>query len=80
MAKHLWDLASKKDSLWVKWCHTHMLGDKCLWSCRVQPNGSWLWQKIMKSEIAFMLVYSLRYVMGGIYLSGRTTGICLGLR
>lgn len=29
MAKHIWDLASKKDTLWVKWCHEYMLRGPC---------------------------------------------------
>ena len=34
MVKHLWDLARKKDSLWVKWCHTYIIKDKCLWTLK----------------------------------------------
>ena len=30
------------------WCHTYILGTKCLWTYKVQPNASWTWLKIMK--------------------------------
>lgn len=33
MMKYLWDIARKKDSLWVKWCHIYMLRNKSLELC-----------------------------------------------
>lgn len=53
MAKHLWDIASKKDTLWVKWCHEYMLKGQCLWTCRLPNDASWTWLKIMKLRDSF---------------------------
>ena len=46
MIKHLWDLACKKDSLWVKWCHTYIIKGSCLWTLKCHQNASWTWRKI----------------------------------
>lgn len=62
MAKHLWDLARKKDSHWVKWCHMFMIKDKCLWGCRCPSNASWTWLKITKLRDSFHDV--IRYKVG----------------
>lgn len=48
MVKHQWDLARKKDSLWVKWCHTYITKDKCLWTLKCHQNASQSWTKILK--------------------------------
>lgn len=42
MVRHLWDIARKKDSLWVKWCHQYRLMNKSLWegSGQLIPLGS----------------------------------------
>lgn len=47
MCKHLWDLARKKDSLWVKWCHIFMLKGRNLWVCPIANGSSWAWRKIL---------------------------------
>ena len=70
MAKHIWDLASKKDTLWVKWCHTYMIKDKCFWTCNCGQSASWTWRKILK-----LLLLSMKWGMGGIYLFVWTIGI-----
>ena len=48
MTKHLWDLANKKDSLWVKWCHNYIIKDVCLWTCTYNQNAYWTWRKLLK--------------------------------
>lgn len=48
MMKHLWNVYSKKDSLWVKWCHSYTLKGRCLWTCNTPTNSSWTWLKLMK--------------------------------
>ena len=62
MMKHLWDLARKKDSLWVKWCHMFMLRGKNLWNCSCGIDASWTWRKLMK--LRHLVVGFIRYVIG----------------
>lgn len=46
MMTHLWDIARRKDSLWVKWCHMFMSRNRNL---RFGPiDASWTWNKLMK--------------------------------
>ena len=40
MVKHLWNLARKKDSLWVKWCHTCVIKGRCLWTLKYKQNAN----------------------------------------
>lgn len=47
MMKHLWNVAGKKDSLWVKWCHSHILKGQCLWTCKTPTNASWTWLEVI---------------------------------
>jgi hypothetical protein len=53
MAKHIWDIARKKDSLWVKWCHFFLLKGKCIWIQQCPNSVSWTWLKIMKLRASF---------------------------
>ena len=62
MLKHLWDIARKKDSLWVKWCHMFMLRGKSVWGCRCFADSSWTWRKILKLRSA--AIQFIRYVVG----------------
>lgn len=48
MIRHLWDLARKKNSLWVKWGHTYMLSGRSLWLVEVHGDVSWTWRKLRK--------------------------------
>lgn len=48
MVRHIWDIARKKDSLWVKWCHQFMLRGKSLWGGQWAADTSWTWKKIVK--------------------------------
>ena len=48
MMRHLWDVARKKDSLWVKWCHMFMLNGRNLWNMDIHGEVSWTWRKILK--------------------------------
>ncbi|XP_071695535.1 uncharacterized mitochondrial protein AtMg00310-like [Rutidosis leptorrhynchoides] len=45
---HIWRLISHKDSLWVRWIHTHKLAGRNFWNIDTQPNASWSWRKILE--------------------------------
>ena len=57
MLRHMWDLARKKDSMWVQWCHTYMLKGRSLWVGEVHGDVSWTWRKLMKlKDIAWSFI------------------------
>ncbi|GJU21733.1 RNA-directed DNA polymerase, eukaryota, reverse transcriptase zinc-binding domain protein [Tanacetum coccineum] len=48
MIKYLWNIVSKKDSLWVKWVNSYRLKGKCVWTLSVSNNTAWSWRHILK--------------------------------
>ncbi|GJZ99953.1 hypothetical protein Tco_0672504 [Tanacetum coccineum] len=53
MSKHVWNLVSKKDSVWVKWINFYRLVDKrsCernFWDVPVLNDACWGWRKILQ--------------------------------
>ncbi|GJT46938.1 RNA-directed DNA polymerase, eukaryota, reverse transcriptase zinc-binding domain protein [Tanacetum coccineum] len=47
MVKHLWNIASKKDSLWVKWLNGYRIKGNCVWNMKVKKNFSWNLKQIL---------------------------------
>ena len=62
MTRHLWDVARKKDTLWVKWCHTFMLRECSLWNCSCTGNISWTRRKLLK--LRGKVVDFIKYIVG----------------
>lgn len=50
MMRHKWDIARKKDTLWVKWCHVYMLRGRSMWGSRRASDASWTWRKLMRTR------------------------------
>ncbi|GJS48870.1 RNA-directed DNA polymerase, eukaryota, reverse transcriptase zinc-binding domain protein [Tanacetum coccineum] len=48
MVKHLWYIASRKESLWVKWLNVYKLKGECLWDMKVRDSFSWNLKQILK--------------------------------
>ncbi|GJT19247.1 RNA-directed DNA polymerase, eukaryota, reverse transcriptase zinc-binding domain protein [Tanacetum coccineum] len=48
MIKYLWNVASKKDSLWVKWVSIYRLKGRSLWEIDIDNNASWGWKRLME--------------------------------
>lgn len=48
MTKHLWAIALKADTLWVKWNHTYIIRDHCLWHIPIPASASWTIRKLLK--------------------------------
>ncbi|GKB93703.1 hypothetical protein Tco_0979840 [Tanacetum coccineum] len=46
--KHLWNVASKKDSLWVKWVNIYRLKGRNVWEVANDEIPSWGWRKLME--------------------------------
>ncbi|GKC61991.1 hypothetical protein Tco_1089589, partial [Tanacetum coccineum] len=47
IVKHLWNIASKKDSLWVKWLNMYRIKGNCIWDLKVKKNFSWNLKQIL---------------------------------
>ncbi|KAJ9536547.1 hypothetical protein OSB04_un000299 [Centaurea solstitialis] len=47
LAQHMWDLATKRDSLWVRWVLNSALKGANLWVARKSSRWSWVLSKIM---------------------------------
>ncbi|GKC30569.1 hypothetical protein Tco_1037863 [Tanacetum coccineum] len=53
MSKHIWNIVSKKDSLWVKWVNSYRLLDRRsnernLWDLPILNDVCWGWKKILQ--------------------------------
>ncbi|GJW02174.1 RNA-directed DNA polymerase, eukaryota, reverse transcriptase zinc-binding domain protein [Tanacetum coccineum] len=47
LVKQLWNVATKKDTLWVKWIHEEKLKGKSIWNAQVDYNSSVGWKNIL---------------------------------
>ncbi|GJX44527.1 RNA-directed DNA polymerase, eukaryota, reverse transcriptase zinc-binding domain protein, partial [Tanacetum coccineum] len=47
LAKHVWNIATKKDSLWVKCVHSVKLRGKNIWEISADVNDSWEWRNLL---------------------------------
>ncbi|GKD46635.1 hypothetical protein Tco_1271280 [Tanacetum coccineum] len=47
MAKHLWNIASMKESLWVKWINVFRLKGERIWDVDCEKNSSYGWKQIL---------------------------------
>lgn len=45
--KHIWDLLSKRRSLWVDWIWCNYIRDSSFWSVKSRPSWSWLFRSIL---------------------------------
>ncbi|GJZ66992.1 hypothetical protein Tco_0630232 [Tanacetum coccineum] len=46
--KHLWNIASDKNTLWVKWVNTLKLKGRSIWAINEDASDSWGWKNILK--------------------------------
>ncbi|GJZ84342.1 hypothetical protein Tco_0649681 [Tanacetum coccineum] len=47
LVKYLWNVASKKESLWVKWINVVKLKNRSVWDVAIDPKYSWGWKCIL---------------------------------
>ncbi|GJT93496.1 RNA-directed DNA polymerase, eukaryota, reverse transcriptase zinc-binding domain protein [Tanacetum coccineum] len=45
--KHLWNVAAKKDTLWVKWVHVEKLKGRRKWEVDCDSNSSSVWRNLL---------------------------------
>ncbi|KAJ8423397.1 hypothetical protein Cgig2_029107 [Carnegiea gigantea] len=53
IAKLVWAVATKKDTLWVKWVHGRYIKDTNCWDYALAPDSSWTWKKICSTKETF---------------------------
>lgn len=46
IGKIVWQIANKKDTLWVKWVHTVYIKGREWWDYKCSTNASWIWRSI----------------------------------
>ncbi|GJT80580.1 RNA-directed DNA polymerase, eukaryota, reverse transcriptase zinc-binding domain protein [Tanacetum coccineum] len=61
LIKHLWNVANKKDTLWVKWVSMVKLKGRSVWEIEKQSNDSSLWKNLMdlRGEIRNFVQYKV---------------------
>nr|GEX01311.1 RNA-directed DNA polymerase, eukaryota, reverse transcriptase zinc-binding domain protein [Tanacetum cinerariifolium] len=47
LAKNVWNIATKKDSLWVKWIYFVKLRGKIIWEVKEDNEDSWGWKNLL---------------------------------
>ncbi|KAJ9536710.1 hypothetical protein OSB04_un000095 [Centaurea solstitialis] len=53
LAKHVWDLCSRRNSLWVTWIHRYCIRQDSFWTMRVLPKWSWSFRKLLSLREEF---------------------------
>ncbi|GJR78441.1 putative RNA-directed DNA polymerase, eukaryota, reverse transcriptase zinc-binding domain protein [Tanacetum coccineum] len=48
MVTHIWNLLSRKESLWVKWVHAYKLRGRNFFEVPFRGNMTWGWRKILQ--------------------------------
>ncbi|XP_062112580.1 uncharacterized protein LOC133823744 [Humulus lupulus] len=58
MGKHVWDIASKKDNLWVKWVNAIYIKQDDWWDHEAPIDASWYWKRIVQVKNRIKAVFS----------------------
>jgi len=53
IAKLVWDIANKKDTLWVQWIHGRYIKARGWWEYSIRSDASWYWKKLLKVRDRF---------------------------
>ncbi|GJZ26652.1 RNA-directed DNA polymerase, eukaryota, reverse transcriptase zinc-binding domain protein [Tanacetum coccineum] len=62
LVKHLWNVASRKESLWVKWINAVKLKDRNVWDVDVDSKDSWCWKCLL--NLRNWISNNMRYKIG----------------
>uniref|UniRef100_A0A803PCI5 Reverse transcriptase zinc-binding domain-containing protein n=1 Tax=Cannabis sativa TaxID=3483 RepID=A0A803PCI5_CANSA len=58
VAKHVWEIANKKDNLWVKWVHSVYIDQENWWGYNAPAHNSWYWCRIVKVKEEVKLIFT----------------------
>ncbi|GKA75895.1 RNA-directed DNA polymerase, eukaryota, reverse transcriptase zinc-binding domain protein [Tanacetum coccineum] len=62
LVKHLWNIANKKDTLWVKWVSTVKLKGVSIWVVQKEECDSWGWKNLL--TIRDLIINHVLYRIG----------------
>ncbi|XP_043687599.1 uncharacterized protein LOC122638815 [Telopea speciosissima] len=65
--KQIWWIASKKDSLWVRWVYARYLKKESIWTVKIPQNCSWVWRKVLKYR--HLVEPNIHHVIGSGHLT-----------
>ncbi|GAV91144.1 zf-RVT domain-containing protein [Cephalotus follicularis] len=56
-----WEIVTKKETMWVRWCNTVLIKDKSFWAVKITAASSWSWRNVLRLRecLANNLVYSI---------------------
>lgn len=60
--RHVWNIESDRDILWVKWIKKHRIRGKNFWALKILNNCSWSWKAILKGRRD--ATYMVRHLIG----------------
>ncbi|GJT60376.1 RNA-directed DNA polymerase, eukaryota, reverse transcriptase zinc-binding domain protein [Tanacetum coccineum] len=69
MAKHLWNVTSDKDSIWVKWVKVHRLKGGNIWDVELKEHRYWSWCQILKLRDGIRRFFNIK--IAGLSLNAR---------
>ncbi|XP_062075006.1 uncharacterized protein LOC133779016 [Humulus lupulus] len=58
MSKHVWDISSKKDNLWVKWVNIIYIKQGDWWNHVAPVDAIWYWKQIVQVKDKLKTVFS----------------------
>ncbi|GAV78523.1 hypothetical protein CFOL_v3_21990 [Cephalotus follicularis] len=56
-----WEIVTKKDSMWVRWCNMVLLRNMSFWVVKISGTSSWCWRNVLRLRecLARNLLYSV---------------------
>ncbi|KAI3879967.1 hypothetical protein MKW92_024000, partial [Papaver armeniacum] len=58
--RHIWDIISIKDTIWVKWVCKNLIKNRDFWLMKTPSDCSWCWRRILDHrEIANQFILHL---------------------
>ncbi|MFS7917032.1 putative RNA-directed DNA polymerase [Helianthus anomalus] len=52
ISKHVWNVITRKESLWVKWIYSYRIKNNNFWDLECKADACWSWRKIMECRAA----------------------------
>nr|GEY69966.1 RNA-directed DNA polymerase, eukaryota, reverse transcriptase zinc-binding domain protein [Tanacetum cinerariifolium] len=62
LSKHVWNIATKNDTLWVKWVHSVKLRGKSIWVISAEINDCWGWKNLLSKRD--LIRNNVRHIIG----------------
>jgi hypothetical protein len=64
LAKLLWNINSKADSLWIRWIHIYYIKNDALLTMPVSNSCSWIWKVILKQRDTLLQIQGWEHMKG----------------